>query len=62
MHLSKALAAKLAAAVLVVSALVTPTLAANVGTVTSDSGLNLALRPTPLLLCCRYCPAVLRWM
>lgn len=41
MHLSKALAAKLAAAVLVVSALVTPTLAANVGTVTSDSGLNL---------------------
>ena len=51
MHLSKALAAKLAAAVLVVSALVTPTLAANVGTVTSDSG-----------LCCRYCPAVLRWM
>ena len=30
MHLSKALAAKLAAAVLVVSALVTPTLAANV--------------------------------
>lgn len=41
MHLPKALAAKLAAAVLVVSALVTPTLAANVGTVTSDSGLNL---------------------
>lgn len=41
MHLSKALTAKLAAAVLVVSALVTPTLAANVGTVTSDSGLNL---------------------
>ena len=41
MHLFKALAAKLAAAVLVVSALVTPTLAANVGTVTSDSGLNL---------------------
>ena len=41
MHLSKALTAKLAAAVLVVSALATPTLAANVGTVTSDSGLNL---------------------
>mgnify|MGYP003197472007 CR=1 FL=1 len=41
MHLSKALTAKLAAAMLVVSALVTPTLAANVGTVTSDSGLNL---------------------
>lgn len=41
MHLSKALTAKLAAAVLVVSALITPTLAANVGTVISDSGLNL---------------------
>ena len=41
MHLSKALTAKLAAAMLVVSALVTPTLAANVGTVISDSGLNL---------------------
>ena len=36
MHLSKALAAKLAAAVLVVSALVTPTLAANVGDRKSD--------------------------
>lgn len=41
MHFSKALTAKLAAAMLVVSALVTPTLAANVGTVTSESGLNL---------------------
>lgn len=41
MHLSKALTAKLAAAMLVVSAFVTPTLAANVGTVISDSGLNL---------------------
>lgn len=41
MHLSKALTAKLAAAMLVVSALITPTLAANVGTVISDSGLNL---------------------
>lgn len=41
MHLSKALTAKLAAAMLVVSAMITPTLAANVGTVTSTSGLNL---------------------
>lgn len=41
MHLSKALTAKLAAAMLVVSTMVTPALAANVGTVISDSGLNL---------------------
>ena len=46
MHLSKALSAKLAAAVLVVSAFATPALAANVGTVTSDSGLNLRSQAT----------------
>lgn len=41
MHLSKALTTKIAAIVLALSAMATPTLAASVGTVVSDSGLNL---------------------
>lgn len=41
MHLSKALTTKIAAIVLTLSAMATPALAASVGTVVSDSGLNL---------------------
>lgn len=41
MHLSKALTTKIAAIVLALSAMATPTLAASIGTVVSDSGLNL---------------------
>ena len=41
MHLSKALTAKLAACILAVTAVITPSFAASVGTVVSDSGLNV---------------------
>lgn len=41
MHLSKALTTKIAAIVLALSAMATPTLAASIDTVVSDSGLNL---------------------
>ena len=41
MHLSRQLAAKLAAALISVTTVIVPSFAANVGTVTSDSGLNL---------------------
>mgnify|MGYP007028810950 FL=1 len=38
MHLSRALTAKLAACILAVTAVITPSFAASVGTVVSDSG------------------------
>ena len=41
MHLSRALTAKLAACILAVTAVITPSFAASVGTVVSDSGLNV---------------------
>lgn len=41
MHLSNALAAKLAAGLLVLSTLVSPAMAASVGTVVTDAGLNV---------------------
>ena len=41
MHLSRALTAKLATCILAVTAVITPSFAASVGTVVSDSGLNV---------------------
>ena len=41
MHLSRALTAKLAACILAVTAVISPSFAASVGTVVSDSGLNI---------------------
>ena len=58
MHLSRALTAKLAACILAVTAVITPSFAASVGTVVSDSGLNVRAeaRSSP------PCPAGPRWM
>ena len=41
MHLSKQLAAKLSAALVALTTVIVPSMAADVGTVTSDTGLNL---------------------
>ena len=41
MHLSKQLAAKLSAALMALTTVIVPTMAADIGTVTSDTGLNL---------------------
>lgn len=41
MHLSKQLAAKLSAALMALTTVIVPSLAADIGTVTSDTGLNL---------------------
>ena len=41
MHLSKQLAAKLSAALVALTTVIVPSMAADVGTVTSDAGLNL---------------------
>ena len=41
MHLSRQLAAKLSAALMAVATVIVPAMAADVGTVTSDTGLNL---------------------
>ena len=41
MHLSKQLAAKLSAALMALTTVIVPSMAADIGTVTSDSGLNL---------------------
>ena len=41
MHLSRALTAKLATCILAGTAVITPSFAASVGTVVSDSGLNV---------------------
>ena len=43
MHLSKQLAAKLSAALVALTTVIVPSMAADVGTVTSDTGLNLRL-------------------
>ena len=41
MHLSKQLAAKLSAALMALTTVIVPSMAADIGTVTSDTGLNL---------------------
>ena len=41
MHLSKQLAAKLSAALVALTTVIVPSMAADIGTVTSDTGLNL---------------------